>query len=137
MIPMTSWTDATTQTDGIAGERRYDRRYDIELEVRWKLLRRRKVVDTGTGRTVDLSSGGILFEAGRALTPGLDVELHVSWPVLLHDVAPLQLVVMGRIVRSDERHVALRTIQHEFRTMASSPEHRQTQAPGIDRGFRQ
>jgi c-di-GMP-binding flagellar brake protein YcgR len=134
---MTSWTDVMPQTtDGIAGERRYDRRYDIELDVRWKLLRRRKVVDTGTGRTVDLSSGGILFEAGRALPPGLDVELSVSWPVLLHDVAPLQLVVTGRIVRSDERHVALRTIQHEFRTMAS-PEHRQTQASGMDRGFRQ
>ena len=136
MIPMTSWIDVMPQTDGIAGERRYDRRYDIELDVRWKLLRRRKVVDTGTGRTMDLSSGGILFEAGRALPPGLDVELSVSWPVLLHDVAPLQLVVTGRIVRSDERHAALRTIQHEFRTMAS-PEHRQTQASGIDKGFRQ
>ena len=102
-----------------------------------EVIRRRKVVETGIGRTVDLSSGGILFEAGRTLTAGLNVELSVSWPVLLHNVAPLQLVVMGRIVRSDGRQVALRMIQHEFRTMASNPEHRQTQLPGIARVFNQ
>ena len=117
--------------EAIAGERRHDRRYDIELEVRWKLILRRKVMEVGVGRTVDLSSSGILFEAGRTLPAGFNVELSISWPVLLHNVAPLQLVVLGRIVRSDGRRVALRMIQRKFRVMASSPEHHQSQPSEI------
>src|SRR6266481_9117728 len=84
----------------IAGDRRTDRRYDITLELRWKLIRRRRVLDTGTGTTADLSSGGLQFDAGRHLPEGLNVEVSINWPVLLHNVAPLQLIVIGRIVRA-------------------------------------
>ena len=52
--------------DQIAGDRREDRRYQLQLECKWKLIRRRRVLDTGTGLTVDVSSGGLLFEIGRA-----------------------------------------------------------------------
>src|SRR5437868_530520 len=86
--------------EAIGGDRRTDRRYDITLELRWKLVRRRRVLDTGTGTTLDLSSGGILFESERQLPAGAHIELSISWPVLLHNVAPLQLVVMGRVVRA-------------------------------------
>ena len=102
--------------DHIAGERRADRRYELNLEVRWKLIRRRKVMASGTGRTVDLSSGGIRIDAGQALRPGLDVELSVSWPVLLNNAAPLQLFVTGRIERSQGTEAGIRMIHHEFRT---------------------
>src|SRR5689334_5982578 len=87
--------------DIIAGGRRRDGRYDIRVEVRWKLGRRRRVLDNGVGQTLDLSSGGLLFDAGRPLPAGLNVELSVSWPVLLHNTAPLQLIVSGKIVRSN------------------------------------
>src|SRR6266436_3152552 len=93
--------------DTIAGDRRQDRRYGIHLDVKWKLIRRRRVLDAGTGKTVDLSSGGLLFDPGRHLPEGLNVELSITWPVLLHNVAPLQLVVSGRIVRTGNRTVAL------------------------------
>jgi hypothetical protein len=102
--------------DKIAGDRRSDRRYDIALDLRWKVIRRRRVLDAGTGTTLDLSSGGILFETDRQLPTGLNVELSISWPVLLHNVAPLQLVVTGRIVRASGRRTAVRMMQHEFRT---------------------
>ena len=58
---------------------------------RWNVVRRRKVTESGTGRTLDLSSGGILFDAGRPLTPGMGVEISIAWPALLNDVAPMQL----------------------------------------------
>ena len=128
MNPLTPWEEAQSRTDAIAGDRRHARRYEIELELRWKLIRRRKVLESGVGRTVDLSSGGILFDAGRDLPVGLSVELSVSWPVLLHNVAPLQLVVSGRVVRREGRHTALRIAQHEFRTMSSATERRQPQS---------
>src|ERR1700689_3529770 len=105
-----------TNAEKIAGDRRSDRRYDIALDLRWKAVRRRREWDAGTGTTLDLSSGGILFETDRQLPTGLNVELSISWPVLLHNVAPLQLVVTGRIVRASGRRTAVRMMQHEFRT---------------------
>ena len=110
--------------DAIAGDRREDRRYGIHLDVKWKLIRRRRVLDVGTGKTIDLSSGGLLFDPGRHLPEGLNVELAITWPVLLHNVAPLQLVLSGRIVRSNGQRVAMRTVQHEFRTIGVAAEPR-------------
>jgi c-di-GMP-binding flagellar brake protein YcgR len=115
--------------DQIAGDRRSDRRYSIQLDLRWKLIRRKRVLETGTGRTVDLSSGGIMFDAGRSLPAGLNVELSVSWPVMLHNTAPMQLVIAGRIVRSERHLVAVLMNLHEFRTMGTATEHAMVGAP--------
>jgi hypothetical protein len=112
------------ETEKIGGERRTDRRYDIGLNVRWKLIRRRRVLDSGTGITIDLSSGGLLIETDRELPSGLNIELSITWPVLLHNVAPLQLVVAGRVVRSTGQRVGVRMTQHEFRTMSVPAERR-------------
>ena len=118
------WERHTPDGDSIAGDRRQDRRYQLQLELKWKLIRRRRVLDTGVGHTIDVSSGGILFDAGRKLPEGLNVELSLTWPVLLHNVAPMQLVVGGRIKRSNGRLVAIQTVQHEFRTAGGSTEQR-------------
>lgn len=117
--------------NSIGGERREDRRYYIQLEVRWKLIRRRRVVDSGVGTTVDLSSGGIRFAAGADLPEGLNVELSIAWPLLLHNVTPLKLVVAGRIIRSGSGWAAIRTVQHEFRTVGIPAEHRAPVAPAF------
>jgi hypothetical protein len=114
------------QTRDEAGyERRSDRRYDLKLDLRWKLVRRRRVMDNGVGVTVDVSRGGVRFHAGRELPVGSNVDLSVAWPVRLHNVAPMQLVIQGRVVRSADGWVAVRSMQHEFRTMAMSHEHRE------------
>jgi hypothetical protein len=128
-------TPRTEQADAggkIGGERRSDRRYDLTLNVRWKLIRRRRVLDSGTGKTVDVSSGGLLFETDRNLPSGLNIELSIAWPVLLHNVAPLQLVVAGRVVRTAGQRVGVRMTQHEFRTVGVPIEHRAevTMLPG-------
>jgi hypothetical protein len=119
-----SWPEPSKPTDGIYGDRRFDRRYEIALELRWKLVRRRKVLEAGTGTTVDLSSGGIMFESGRQLPVGLNVELSIAWPALLHNVAPMQLVVSGRIVRTHGSRTAIHMSQHEFRTAGVAGENR-------------
>jgi hypothetical protein len=113
------------QRNEIGGERRDDRRYDIRLDLRWKLLRRRRVIDSGVGVTLDLSRGGVRFDSGRVLTVGLYVELAVDWPARLHNLAPMQLTIHGKILRSTDGSSAIRTLQHEFRTLAFQPEHRQ------------
>ena len=119
---------------GINGDRREDRRYSLQLELKWKLIRRRRVLDTGAGHTIDLSSGGILFDAGRRLPEGLNAELSICWPVLLHNDAPLQLVVAGKIVRGSGHLVAIQTTQHEFRTMGVVEARRNLAAASARRG---
>jgi hypothetical protein len=116
------WGKPVAESDAIGGERRQDRRYHLQLELKWKLIRRRRLLETGTGRTIDVSSGGIRFDAGRHLPEGLNVELSISWPVLLHNVVPMQLVATGKIVRCDGRQVAIQTVHHEFRTAGVSGE---------------
>src|SRR6516162_6477338 len=118
------WERHTPDGDSIAGDRRQDRRYQLQLELKWTLIRRRRVLDTGTGHTLDVSSGGILFDAGRHLPEGLNVELAIAWPVLLHNVAPMQLVASGKIIRCSGRQVAIKTTQHEFRTTGIPAENR-------------
>lgn len=117
-------TEEAEAGDKIGGERRSDRRYDLNLNVHWKLIRRRRVLETGTGQTVDVSSGGLLFETDRQLPPGMNIELSISWPVLLHNMAPLQLVVAGRVVRTVGQRVGVRMTQHEFRTVGIPLEQR-------------
>jgi hypothetical protein len=113
---------AASANSAIRGDRRSDRRYEIALDVRWKLIRRRRVLDAGVGATLDLSSGGILFEAERALPTTGNVELSIAWPVLLHNVSPMQLFVTGKIVRAAGRRIAIRMSQHEFRTLRVAAE---------------
>ena len=124
MPPTKAWDDHVNQSESISGDRRSDRRYAISLELRWKLIRRKRVLDSGTGYTLDLSSGGVLFDAGRALPLGFNVELAIVWPVLLHNTSPLQLIVSGRVIRSDYNRVAIQIVQHEFRTLGTSADHR-------------
>jgi PilZ domain len=126
-----AWSKEWDEGQSIAGDRRLDRRYRIQLDLRWKLIRRRKLQDSGSGRTIDLSSGGILFEAERPLPVGMNVELSVAWPVLLERVAPIQLTVSGRIVRAEGRRVGVRITQHEFRTMGGLSELRDSRLPGV------
>jgi hypothetical protein len=108
--------DQNGPAEGAGKERREDRRYPIALDLRWKIVRRRKVMDSGKGATVDLSGGGILFHAGRELPVGEDVEISISWPALLHNIAPMLWVVSGRIVRCAGERTAIRIGHREFQT---------------------
>jgi hypothetical protein len=123
MACSSTWDKESKAPEGIAGDRRADRRYPLLLDLRWKLIHRKRVLDSGEGRTLDLSSGGVQFESGRTLPEGLDMELSISWPVLLHNVAHMQLVVHGRIVRSQGCRIAIRMIQHDFRTVGIPAHH--------------
>jgi len=49
---------------------------------------------------------------------------------MLHNVAPLQLLIYGKIVRCDGRRIAVRMVQHEFRTVGAVMERRLALATG-------
>ena len=101
------------------GDRRSWRRYRVTLALRWKLLPGRSGLESGTGVTLDLSSHGMLFQTDRELRPGWGVEVSIAWPVLLSNVARLQLVMTGEVVWTEGGYVAVRIRHHEFRTVAA------------------
>ena len=73
----------------------------------------------GSGKTLDISSGGILFTTSERLQPGQLVEVAVNRPAELHGTYALLLVATGRVVRSDNHTAAMRIERYEFRTRAS------------------
>jgi hypothetical protein len=100
-------------------EQRSRQRYPIELEVEYRLLAKGQSDLLGSGKTRNISSGGVLIDAlGSHPTTG-SIELMLSWPFLLEGVCPLKLVMRGRIVRSDFRGIAIQSNFHEFRTAGS------------------
>jgi hypothetical protein len=53
------------------------------------------------------------------LTPGIPVELSMTWPVLLNDTCPMKLMIYGCVIRSSERGAAIAIERYEFRTQGS------------------
>jgi hypothetical protein len=98
-------------------ERRASDRFAIERELRYKVLNK-KCEEAGTGRTVNVSSTGVLFTADQLLLPGRRVEVSISWPAQLNSRCALRLVARGRVVRFDEGKVAMEIQQYEFKTQA-------------------
>jgi hypothetical protein len=111
---------AMGRIEQLLGSRRSDqrvhRRYPIALEVEYKLLRKGRVERLGSGKTIDVSSGGACFESAEQLPLEGLVELVMKWPFLLEGVCPLCLVMRGRVVRSEGQRIAVQAKQHEFRT---------------------
>ncbi len=107
--------DQTGQAD-----RRHSDRFPIEREVRFRILSKRNAEEIGDGKTVNISSSGILFTSGQVLLPGRRLELSISWPAQLNDKCALKLVARGRIVRFEEGRAAMEIQQYEFRTQSSA-----------------
>jgi hypothetical protein len=101
-------------------ERRVKRRFQIEQEVRYKMLYGQRIAETGTGKTMNISSGGIWFSTETMLTSGMPIELSMSWPVLLNDSCPMKLMIYGCVVRSNEKGAAVAIERYEFRTQGRS-----------------
>jgi hypothetical protein len=110
---------ATARLKKVVTEQRSHQRYPLELEVEYRLLAKGQSEHLGSGKTRNISSGGVLFEALGSRPASGSIELLLSWPFLLEGVCPLKLVMKGRIVRSDVRGVAIQSSYHEFRTAGS------------------
>ena len=97
-------------------ERRLKRRFHIEQEVRYKMLYGQRIAETGTGKTLNISSSGVWFTTESMLTSGMPVEVSMNWPVLLNDSCPMKLMIYGCVVRSNEKGAAVAIERYEFRT---------------------
>jgi PilZ domain len=104
--------------DKTAADRRASDRFPIEREVRYKVLSKKSSEEAGTGKTVNMSSTGVLFTSDQLLLPGRRVEVSISWPAQLNQRCALRLVARGRVVRFDDGRAAIEIQQYEFKTQA-------------------
>ncbi|MGA2434169.1 MAG: PilZ domain-containing protein [Bryobacteraceae bacterium] len=110
--------EAIMALDTDTTDRRSAVRFPIEQEVRYKVFNR-NTIEVGSGRTINMSSNGILFTTQRALNPGERLELAVNWPAYLDNRCALKLVTTGRVVRSEDGKAAIAIERYEFRTQGS------------------
>ena len=109
---------AMMTTTRIENDRRQSDRFPIERDVRYKVLSKRTSEEGGEGRTLNMSSAGVLFTSGETLVPGKRMELSITWPAQLNNKCALRLVARGRVVRSMNGAAAIEIQQYEFRTSA-------------------
>lgn len=106
---------STNQSD-----RRNSDRFQIEREVKYRVLSKRGGEESGEGKTVNVSSSGVLFTTQQMLLPGRRMELSIAWPAQLDNKTALRLVARGRVVRYEDGRAAFLIQQYEFRTQASA-----------------
>jgi hypothetical protein len=105
-------------------ERRSKFRYPLDLGVRFRYFAGGSLL-FGVGRTVDISSGGVLVGSTRIPTPheisvGANVEMSIEWPPLLDGRISLQLFAVGWVVRRGPFDFAASFERYQLRTVKSS-----------------
>jgi len=108
----------TPRNDNV--ERRRSSRFPIEREIRYKTLSQRSEMLQGVGRTLNISSSGVLFTADHDLPVGTRLEVSISLPAQLNEKCLLNLVARGRVTRQESGSLALQIQQYEFRTQSTA-----------------
>lgn len=138
-IPMTSFIGAFADLQDdragivfdqpIAGERRSKVRFPLDLRI-WFQSISSSVPVSGAGRTVNLSSGGVLVFSEHVALSEIEVnevvQMSIEWPSLLRGRIPLQLFAVGSVLRRETSTFAATFHRHQFRTMRVSrqtPDH--------------
>jgi hypothetical protein len=109
-----------TVKDKSQTDRRNSDRFPIERDVRYRILSKRSGEEAGDGKTINISSSGVLFTSSHLLLPGRRLELSISWPAQLNEKCALKLVARGRVIRFDQGQAAIEIQQYEFRTAHSA-----------------
>ena len=102
-----------------ANERRSDRRYRIEAPVQFSAIYDRRDSCSGSGTTLNLSNGGVLFETDQTLQEGIDVELSIAWPARTDNIS-VELNAIGTTIRAAGGRIAVSIRYYEYRRCASS-----------------
>src|SRR5579863_5767877 len=97
-------------------DRRNTSRFPVREDLKYKVLHSKAVSISGTGQTLNMGSGGLLFTTEQRLPVGRQVEISVNWPARLDGTCPLKLVAVGRVVRADAGQAAVRIERYEFKT---------------------
>lgn len=97
-------------------DRRGTIRFPVREDLKYRVLQGKAAGLSGSGQTLNIGSGGILFTTEEKLPTGRQVEISVNWPARLDGTCALKFVAVGRVVRSEPGQAAVRIERYEFRT---------------------
>ena len=106
---------ATKRSGKLNHDRRYRRRYPVIVDITYSLAPSGHV-QVGRGRTINLSSGGGLFEAEVAIPVNASIELSISWPGRSDPQIQFELHATGKALRVGDSRVAVKFDRSIFRT---------------------
>jgi hypothetical protein len=106
--------------DGSDANRRQFTRFPIEREVRYTTLNKRGGTVTGVGKTVNISSFGVLLRAEHQLAVGTRLKASISWPIVLKPRGRSNLIVEGSVVRAEGCELALRIERYRIHVAGRS-----------------
>jgi hypothetical protein len=88
----------------------------FDREVRYQSVKGSRVLETGVGQTVEISSREVWFTTQHDFRRGQKIQLAVGWPVMLDHVCRLKLELSGWVIQSDRGRAAVKIERYEFRT---------------------
>jgi hypothetical protein len=98
---------------GQAADRRSQGRFPFEGELEYEGTLDGRT-ERGSGRIVNISRGGLLFRAEKAIAPGAELAIRAPWPTGPAG-ASLELVIAGRAMRTGAEGTAVRILRYDFR----------------------
>jgi hypothetical protein len=119
-----------TEPFSTANERRVKCRYPLELNVRYQSVGAPGGPLSGVGQTVNMSSGGMFLACAENIPEGTRLKTFVEWPSLLNGTTPLQLIMVGTVVRSTPLGVSISFESYQFKTMSRARQTNLAQMPG-------
>lgn len=96
------------------GNRRRAQRFNLRLNLRYRVSEKGIEHRWSTGTTRDLSREGLGIKARRPLSVGSHIEIRIDWPALYDSVHPVELHVTGFVIRSENGRAAVRISSHRF-----------------------
>ena len=98
-------------------DRRHGQRFPLRMDVTYRIFlpENGRILSRGEVKTVDISRTGVLLNTTESWPPGADAELVVEWPSITENVAALQLRLVGAVVRTDARGMAVKIVRYGFK----------------------
>jgi hypothetical protein len=110
--------DANSGAAHETGERRRAPRYPMAANVNYRLLRPQRLNQECSGKTVNISNHGLLFDAQAEIAAGEAIGMSIEWPAPHAARREIHLSVTGRTVWTHERQTA---VVFEQTTFAGTP----------------
>lgn len=90
--------------------------YPVQAKVEYRLKQGRRVVEVGRSQTVSLSASQVVLDSERRLTPGMEIDLILTWPGPLGTLGRLVLHVHGRTLAGTGKRTKVHIDRYGFKT---------------------
>jgi PilZ domain len=98
----------------MTGNRRQVQRFNIRLNLRYRVSEKGIEHRWSSGTTRDLSREGLGIKPRRPLSVGSHIEIRIDWPARYEAVHPVELQITGFVIRSENGRAAVRISSHRF-----------------------